>query len=258
MSSNGRTYVITGANRGLGLEFVRQLLSKPGNTIIAGVRSLEGELDSLLALAKEQAEEKSSTPSQIYVLACDTSSESSIAAFGKSVASALADATGSSSSSSPARLNYLLNNAGINAVPSQTALDLKADDLQQHITTNVFGPAKLVQVLLPHLGRGSVVMNMSSGLGSSGKGIVRCASYAISKAALGMLTVHQAGELEERGVSCVAMDPGWVKTRMGGEGAVLEAEDSISGMLKVLWGLDGVNLGGKAKFIQHDGEEVPW
>jgi NAD(P)-dependent dehydrogenase (short-subunit alcohol dehydrogenase family) len=60
------------------------------------------------------------------------------------------------------KLDYLLNNAAINGVPDQTSLDLNEADLQQHISINVFGPAKTVQVLLPHLQKGSVVMNMAS------------------------------------------------------------------------------------------------
>lgn len=73
-----------------------------------------------------------------------------------------------------------------------------------------------------------------------------------------MLTVHQAGELKGKGVKVICMDPGWVKTRMGGEGAVLEPAASIGGMLKVVHGLAGVNLAGVAKFYAYDGSEVPW
>ena len=239
--STGKIYALTGANRGLGLEFVRQLSTNPSNTIIAGVRSLKGELADLQALAS-----KSRT---IHVLECDTSSLTSIAAFGKEVSRTLGQ---------DVQLDYLLNNAGINAVPNQTALNLDEKDVQEHISVNVLGPAKTVEVLLPHLRKGSVVMNMTSGLGSCGKGVVKSAVYSISKAALDMLTVHQAGELKEKGVKVICMDPGWVKTRMGGGGAVLEPEDSIGGMLQVVHGLEGQNLEGKAKFYAYDGGEVPW
>lgn len=70
-----------------------------------------------------------------------------------------------------------------------------------------------------------------------------------------MLTVHQSFALKEQGVRVVVMDPGWVKTRMGGEGAVLEPEESIKGMLKTIHGL---KEGETAKFFQYDGEEIPW
>jgi NAD(P)-dependent dehydrogenase (short-subunit alcohol dehydrogenase family) len=234
--SPSETYVITGANRGLGLEFVRQLSATASNTIIAGVRSLKGDLNDLQALA--------SKPPTIRILECDTASLDSISAFGAAVTKTLGP---------DGQVDYLLNNAGINTVPTQTALKLDANDVQEHIAVNVLGPAKTVEALLPHLGEGSVVVNMSSGLGSCGKGTGKCAAYSISKAALNMLTVHQAAELKGRGVKVISMDPGWVKTRMGGAGAVLEPEESISGMLKVIHGLEG-----SGKFYRYDGSEVPW
>jgi NAD(P)-dependent dehydrogenase (short-subunit alcohol dehydrogenase family) len=70
-----------------------------------------------------------------------------------------------------------------------------------------------------------------------------------------MLTVHQATDLKEKGVRVISMNPGWVKTRMGGEGAVLEPEDSISGMLKVMQGLKDDET---AKFYSYDGKQLPW
>lgn len=70
-----------------------------------------------------------------------------------------------------------------------------------------------------------------------------------------MLTVQLAAALKERGAVCVCMDPGWVKTRMGGERAMLQAEESIGKMLNVLNGLKGEDSG---KFYRYSGEEAPW
>lgn len=159
-----------------------------------------------------------------------------------------------------AQIDYLLNNAGINSHPSEGALSLTREALLSHIDTNVIGPAKVVETLLPFLKSGSVVMNMTSGLASCGKTLsdikeAKCTTYSISKAALDMLTVHQSFELKDRGVRVVCMDPGWVKTRMGGEGAVLEPEESIGGMLKAIHGLGKEET---AKFYQYDGTECPW
>ena len=74
-----------------------------------------------------------------------------------------------------------------------------------------------------------------------------------------MLTIHQSGDLREKGglgqAVVVCMDPGWVKTRMGGDGAILEPETSIGGMLKVLHGLKDADNG---KFFEYSGEEVGW
>ena len=240
---SSKTYAITGSNRGLGLEFVRQL-SAPGtaNTIVAAVRSLSAELDDLRALAS-----KSSSGTKIHILECDTGSLASISAFGSAV-SKLLDGK---------QLDVLLNNAGINAVPNQTSLDLGEKDVLTHIQINVLGPAKTTEALSPLLGNGSVVVNMTSGLGSCArsKKAPKCAAYSISKAAVNMLTVHNASDLRGMGVRAICMDPGWVKTRMGGEGAVLEPEESIGGMLRTI---ERVGEGDSGKFYTYTGEEVPW
>ena len=241
-TTSSKTYAITGANRGLGLEFARQL-SAPGtaNTIVAAVRSLSGELDDLKALASKN------TSSKIHILECDTGSLPSISAFGSAV-SKLLDGK---------QLDVLLNNAGINAVPNQTSLDLGEEDVLTHIQINVLGPAKTTEALSPLLGNGSVVVNMTSGLGSCArsKKTPKCAAYSISKAAVNMLTVHNASDLRGMGVRAICMDPGWVKTRMGGEGAVLEPEVSIGGMLRTI---ERVEEGDSGKFYTYTGEEVPW
>lgn len=235
---SSKTYLITGANRGLGLEFVRQIIATSSdNTIFACVRSLQGELDDLNKLISDNQ--------NIHLVECDTSSIDSIRACGSKISGTLGKKN----------LDYLINNAGINAVPERTALDFTSDELKQHIDINVIGPAEMVKSFDKVLGKGSVVMNMSSGVGSCEKGIERCAAYAISKAALNMLTCHQSYALRDRGASVIAMDPGWVQTRMGGEGAILTPKESIEGMLNVL---HNKALGKSGTFYQYDGETVPW
>jgi len=237
------TYIITGANRGLGLEFVRQL--SPSNTIIAGVRSLSADLSNLKALQKPHTE-------NIHILECDTSSTLSIAEFVKKVPSILKEG---------AKIDYLFNNAGINSVSNETSLSMTQDGLFRDINVNVLGSAKMVEFLFNAglLGKGSVVMNMTSGLGSVARSRemkpTKCTTYSISKTAVNMLTVHQAYELGGEGVRVICMDPGWVKTDMGGEGAALEKEDSIGGMLRVVHGLGEVETG---KAFVYSGEEMPW
>lgn len=230
-------YLVTGANRGLGLEFVQQISASPGNTIFACVRSLKGDLEDLQSLASKK--------SQIHILECNTSSTSSIQECSTQITKILGQSN----------LDYLINNAGINAVPHRTALDFTGDELREHIDINVIGPAEIVKTFHNRLGKGSVVLNMTSGLGSCGKGITKCTAYAISKAALNMLTLHQVEALKETGASAIVMDPGWVQTRMGGEGAVLTPEESIKGMLKVL---HSVTMEKSGSFYQYDGEIVPW
>ena len=186
-------WVITGANRGLGLEFVTQISKDSSNTVIATTRSTSRDLSTL---------ESIKTPSNnIHILECDTGSQESIASFGKEVSSLIRDK----------KIDFLLNNAGINAVPEQTSLTLTPGALAEHISVNVMGPAKTVQVLEAHLGQGTVVMNMTSGLGSLAHNTTndpKCTAYSISKAAVNMLTVHQASTLKKKGVVVICMDPG--------------------------------------------------
>ncbi|KAI4721534.1 NAD(P)-binding protein [Aureobasidium sp. EXF-10727] len=237
-------YVLTGANRGLGLEFVRQLSTNTSNTIIGAVRSLSNDLTDLKSLNKNN---------NIHILECDTGILSSITSF---VASCNKTLDGK-------KIDYLLNNSGINAVPEQTSLSIDEDDVNEHIKINVLGPAKTTEGFYnaDMLSSQVRILNMTSGLGSMkvSLGIKprKCTTYSISKAALNMLTVHQGEELREKlaGAVVISMDPGWVKTRMGGEGALIEASESIGGMLKVLHGLKKEDT---ASFWTYTGEQVPW
>ncbi|KAK3352455.1 hypothetical protein B0T25DRAFT_186134 [Lasiosphaeria hispida] len=236
-------YCITGTNRGLGLEFVRQLAQSPDNTILATTRSLASDLGDLHAVASPAT----------HILECDTGDLKSIHTFAKEARKVLGG---------DQKIDFLLNSAGVNLASWQSSLTLGPDDLAAQISVNVLGPAKAVEFLLEAglLSDSVRILNMSSGLGSMQRSLAaprKCAGYSISKAALNMLTVHQSGDLRARlpGVVVIVLDPGWVKTRMGGDGAVLEPHESISGILKVLDGLKDEDNG---KFLHHSGEEIPW
>jgi NAD(P)-dependent dehydrogenase (short-subunit alcohol dehydrogenase family) len=237
-------YCITGANRGIGLEFVRQLAQSSENTILAGIRTLTSDLTDLKAVA---------SPST-HILECDSSSVQSIHGFVKEVARVLG---------SDKKVDYLLNVAGVNIASWQSSLTLGPDDLQAQIAINVIGPAKMVELLLDAglLSQDVRVLNMTSGLGSMQRSSEikprKCAGYSISKAGLNMLTVHQSEDLKPHlpGAVVICMDPGWVKTRMGGEGAMLEPSHSVGSMLGVLHGLKEEDNG---KFYHYTGEVVPW
>ena len=128
---------------------------------------------------------------------------------------------------------------------------------------NVIGPAKTTQFLLEAglLSTSARIVNMTSGLASMSFSLTisprRCATYSISKAALNALTVQQSGHVREKlaEVVVICMDPGWVKTRMGGDGAMLLPEESIGGMLKCMQGLTEADNG---KFYTYTGKEVAW
>jgi NAD(P)-dependent dehydrogenase (short-subunit alcohol dehydrogenase family) len=234
------TYFLTGANRGIGLEFVRQLSADSKNTIIAGVRDLKSDLSDLQAYTKN---------GNVHIIECDVSSLDSISSLEFRVAEIL--------SKSGENLDYLFNVAGINATSSDTSLSIDPASLEKHMQINVLGPAKIVETLKQYLARGAVVMNMTSGLASMtvAKSTPKCCTYSISKAAQNMLSLHQARDLKRNDVIVICMDPGWVKTRMGGKGAMVEPEVSISGMLEVIGGLKKEDSG---KFYKFDGAQVPW
>lgn len=231
------TFLLTGANRGLGLEFVRQLSQDASNIIFACCRSPDSANDLKALASKSQG---------IHITQCDTSSLASISSLHDTVAQVLGKG---------GKIDYLLNNAGTNSVPHETSLDITPSAFHREMEVNVIGPAKVVETLLPFLGSDSIVMNMTSGLGSIGNLVPKCTTYSISKVALNMLTAHQAVNLQERGVKVICMDPGWVKTEMGGEDAVLEPHESIGGMLKVLRGLGNGDTG---KYYRYDGAILPW
>lgn len=240
-------YCISGANRGLGLEFVRQLASKQDNIILATVRKDGEDLTDLKAV---------SSPST-HVLVCDTSNLESIHHFAQEAAKVLQGQGGR-------KIDFLLNVAGVNFAPELGSLSIKQDALDTNMRINVVGPAKVTEFLLAkELLSGRVrILNMTSGLGSMTKSSEikprKCLAYSISKAGVNMLTVHQAEDLKESlggGVVVIAVDPGWVKTRMGGDGAVLEPHESIGGMLKTLHSVTEKDNG---NFFNYDGSEQAW
>ncbi len=241
------TYCIIGTNRGLGLEFVRQLAASPDNTVIATTRP-DADRSDLAAVAS----------SATHVLDCDTSSVPSIHIFANKAARVL-EGCGAGR-----QIDFLINSAAINgSPPDQDSLSLNPGLLAEQMAVNVVGPAKVVEFLVDHkaLAPNVRILNMTSGLGSLQLSATmeprKCIGYSISKAALNMLTVHQGHDVRRRLPQAVviAMDPGWVKTRMGGEGALLDPADSIAGMLAVLNGLkDDDNV----SFFGRDGSRQPW
>ncbi|KAL2151000.1 hypothetical protein VTH82DRAFT_6098 [Thermothelomyces myriococcoides] len=242
-------YVITGTRTGIGLEYVRQLSQDVSNTVFALVRSLDGDLSSLKSIQQTAA-------ARVHILECDVSSESSIA----SLPGRIREASGDDN----IKINRLINNAAVLHAREQTSLTLTAAALDGHVRTNLLGPALVLQALLPLLAPDARVANISSGVGSltllaAGRINSEITPYSISKAALNMLTVHQQAHLRAdpatSGIVVVAVDPGHVKTEMGGPKAVVEVEDSARGVLKLIEGLterDG------SKFWLYTGEELPW
>ncbi|HYV19786.1 MAG TPA: SDR family oxidoreductase [Verrucomicrobiae bacterium] len=231
-AGSGRTVLITGANRGLGLEFARQYRAS-GWQVIATAREPEAAAD-LKALGEG-----------VRILPLDVTKPESVAALKSSLGAQPID--------------LLINNAGQGVGLEGGSLDkLDLATFERVFQVNTLGPVRVTQALLPNLraGKGKMVVGISSGLGSIAEnregGFY---GYRESKAALDMFLRGLAAELKDQGFTCVAIIPGWVKTDMGGPNAPLTPEESVTGMRRVLDGLKPENTG---QFWSYKGTQVPW
>ncbi len=222
------TVLITGANRGLGLEFARQY-DEAGWRVIGTARKPDSATD-LRELG-------------VTVLQLDVTDASSVARLAE-------DLDGQT-------IDMLINNAGI--LPEQdTLLETKAETFTWILDVNTVGPLRVTQALLPNLAEGDrkTIINISSGLGSIAQNQSgRFYGYRESKAALNMLSRTLAAELGGDGFIVVAMDPGWVQTDMGGPSATLTPEQSIGGMRSVIESLTVEDTG---TYRRYNGATVPW
>lgn len=227
---DARTVLITGANRGLGLEFSRQYHAAGWKVI--GTARKPDEAADLKALGEG-----------VRILPLDVTQAASVAAL---VAALRKEP-----------IDLLINNAG-QGVGGGPLADLTMEKYEQVMQVNALGPVRVTQALLPNLraGKGKTIVGISSGLGSIGLnengGFY---GYRESKAALDMYMRSLAADLRDEGFVCIAMIPGWVKTDMGGPNAPLAPEQSVTGMRKVIAGLKPADSG---KFWSHDGSIVPW
>lgn len=238
-SLQGRSVVLTGANRGLGLELCRQLVGA-GATVWASCRA-PGAATELTAL------------NPAGVLACDVGDASSVAAFG----AALAQRTDT--------VDLLVNNAGINGTAlgagaqDRDLLSIDPEIFLGQVRVNAVGPLLVTRALLPLLEAGSdpVILNVSSQLGSMEVGLKMGSDlgYNASKAALNMVTVRSAAELGDRGVTSVCVHPGWVQTDMGGPSAAVTTVDSASSLLRIVGAVTKADNG---RFYRWTGETHPW
>jgi NAD(P)-dependent dehydrogenase (short-subunit alcohol dehydrogenase family) len=227
--------LVTGANRGIGLELVRQLLRR-GDSVDAVAREPDRARE-LRALRVEHGH-------RLQLLACDVTSDLSIRA--------MARARGLTA------LDLLINNAGVMGT-SQGVERQPASELVEVFDVNAAGPFRVTQALLPALeaGAGKKIVHLSSTMGSiSGNRSGGYYAYRMSKAALNMLSTTLAEELRKHGILSVVMNPGWVQTEMGGHGAPVRVEDSAAGLLRVI---DRLTLQDSGKFLDYlEGAEIPW
>jgi NAD(P)-dependent dehydrogenase (short-subunit alcohol dehydrogenase family) len=228
--------LVTGSNRGIGLEFVRQLLAR-GDRVYAACRH-PGRALALTELAGVH-------PGHLNVVPLEADKERSIAELVRET-SALTDT-----------LDVLINNAGV-LVSGERFGALAAKPMSDTFATNVIGPVLLTQALAPLLEKSqhAKVLNITSELGSiADTETFGTPSYSISKAALNMATRQLAAALRERGVTVICAHPGWVKTDMGGAGATLTPQASVTGLLKVL---DAAKPQDAGTFFEYSGRKLRW
>jgi len=231
--------LVTGANRGLGLEFVRQLLAR-GDRVVATCRH-PGKATALNTLVGEH-------PGRLHMLPLDVADPRAIAELVRELL--LLDNDDASD-----RIDLLVNGAGV-LHSGERFGKVTAINLEDSFRTNAMGPFLLAQALAPRLADGARVANITSQLGSIANTTrFGTPSYDISKAAQNMATALLAAALRERGIVVVALHPGWVQTDMGGAGATVTPEQSVSGLLRVIGGLKQADSG---RFLDWRGQSLPW
>lgn len=226
-AEGAHTVLITGANRGLGLEFARQY-EAAGWTVIGTARSPDRATE-LKALGVE-------------VLELDVLDRDSIAGL-----AAALDGRG---------IDMLINNAGI--FPRESAIEnVNADDYARTLMVNSLGPVLVTQALMPNLRAGELkrIVNITSQLASIENNSGGYYGYRESKAALNMFTRSLALELGPEGFICLAIHPGWVRTDMGGPQANLSAEESITAMRK---SIDNMTPDDNGVYRGYSGAIVAW
>ena len=224
-----RTAIVTGASRGIGSEFVVRLL-QDGWRVYAGYRS---DMHRLELIEDEN----------LFCYELDVTVNESIRKFAERV---------------EYPVDLLINNAG---VPDGRWRSIKEIDdawMLEVIDINSVGPVRMVKAFydkMAHENLATVVM-ISSLMGSiddcqSGKSY----AYRASKSALNMLSVAMKKESLQDNISFLILHPGWVKTRMGGEHAPVELDDSVNGMMELIY---DHSLTDSGRFVQYDGVDLPW
>lgn len=227
---------ITGANRGLGLEVARQYLER-GAHVFAAARSF----DAVSQFDGQYSRKLTTVP-------LDVNDDAAIQAAAQTVRG-ITDG-----------LDVLINNAAIfpRGARYSTVGKIESAAIAEVLRTNSIAPLMIVQAMLDLLKNGTdpKIVNITSQQGSmqykTGGGSM---AYAVSKAALNMVTRVLAGDLRSAGIISIMVHPGWVATDMGGSGAPISAERSASSLIRII---DGLTPGDNGAFFNYDGKPHQW
>ena len=228
------TVLISGANRGLGLEFARQYAAA-GWQVLACCRT-PAQAEALNVLASKYP--------QVQVHALDVAELTAIDALAQKLQGVPID--------------LIINNAGIYPDRQSGFGQIDYDAWMMAFLVNTMAPLKIVEAFVSNLehGHGKLVATVSSKMGSLDDNTSGgCYLYRSSKSAVNMVMKSLSLDLAARGILAVILHPGWVQTDMGGPNAWITAEESVSGMRRVL---ENVTRKQSGRFLSYDGSEVPW
>jgi NAD(P)-dependent dehydrogenase (short-subunit alcohol dehydrogenase family) len=227
-----RVALVTGANRGIGREVARRL-GQHGFKVLVGARSSAAGEEAARAVPGGDA----------HSIEIDVASDESV----RAAAGRIRIEHG--------RLDVLVNNAGVDYDTDQRATSADLERVRAALEINLLGAWRTAIALAPLMGRGGRIVNVSSGAGSFGETGTSggAPAYSVGKAALNMLTVKLAADLQGRGVLVNAVCPGWVATDMGGSGG----RPVEQGAASVLWAVELPGDGPTGGFFR-DGESIPW
>ena len=224
------TVLITGANRGIGLEFAHQYAAA-GYRVHAACRA-PGSADALASLGE-----------RVTLHALDVTDHAGIEALAAGLENEAID--------------ILINNAGIYG-EGQEFGEIDYAAWLEVMRVNTLAPLKMAECFLPHLeaGKMKMIASLTSRMGSIAENDAGGVYiYRASKAALNAAARSLALDLAPRGITVIVFHPGWVKTDMGGPRALIDAETSVAGMRAVIEGAGPKDSG---RFFNYDGAEVPW
>ncbi|MEO1082239.1 MAG: SDR family oxidoreductase [Pseudomonadota bacterium] len=228
------TVMITGANRGIGLELLKQY-AQDGWRAIGTCRNL-ASANEANALAGNNA--------LVALHELDVSDSTAVAGLADEVRDVAID--------------VLILNAGMMGSHSNKLGELEADDFRRVLDVNVVAQAMCLQAFAPHVAASEqrAIVGMGSFLGSMGcNSDGGSYSYRASKAALHAIMVSASHDLREQGITSIVMHPGWVQTDMGGPNATVDTPTAVQGIRRVIEGLTPADSG---RLLTYEGAELPW
>lgn len=225
------TVLITGANRGIGLEFVRQYAAD-GWKVVAACRE------------PEKADDLERVNGDVTKQQLDVLSKESVEALAEAV------------DGQP--IDVLINNAGAYLDRGVQLGEIDYDKWAETFDINVLGPMRVAEALVGQVSRSKrkLMVFITSQMGSIAENTSGGSyAYRSTKAALNAAVKSMTIDLKPREVGCLLLHPGWVRTDMGGKNATLEVRDSVSGMRRVI---EGFSLAKSGSFLRYDGDAIPW